>query len=431
MKSGTTYAARLKTVYARHRSAVPKPEVPEDMDVLRALSIGILGVTGSEEQAEHAVERLLATMVDWNEVRVSSPAEVHRAAGRSLPDGAKCCQHLLAALQDVFDRENRLSLERLRALGRREARQYLDNLEGVDAYASTAAFLWGAGRPRHPRQQPPARETPIGRSRPPRRHARGSPGLPRETRGRRRNQGVLPRDALVRTLASGYRSRQRQTRDQVSQEVDQGIETQNVVRQEENQDAKNRDLIPPPSGRSPGPTTAGTPAHMYEEPMANQMSSTRCVTSLVLALAMLGGCATHPLAHDRPRHRFPPGPAGHRSHPRPPSAQPDPARHRSTNPRRRCQTSVTAGVAPSCQGRRPGRRRSIHRGSHRTRAGPAIRSPPPHASRRTGLESTGRRAISRRRATTPSARSPPIPKSWSHTTCWADAAQPCKTNREP
>ncbi len=38
-----------------------------------------------------------------------------------------------------------MSLERLRSVGRREARQYLEQLEGVDEYAAASVLLWSLG----------------------------------------------------------------------------------------------------------------------------------------------------------------------------------------------------------------------------------------------------------------------------------------------
>ncbi len=145
MKSGTAYAARFENAYAKHRSHASVPEVPESVEPLRALGEGVVGVACGEEQARRAIDNLLSTMVDWNEARVSSASEVHGALGGAVPDGLRCSQRLLAALRAVYERENQMSLDRLETMGRREARQYLEELEGVDEYATASAFLWGLG----------------------------------------------------------------------------------------------------------------------------------------------------------------------------------------------------------------------------------------------------------------------------------------------
>ena len=145
MKQGTMYAARLKKAYAKIRQAAPAPTIPEPDDPLRRLSIAIFGVKYGELEAQQAIDRLLTTMTDWNEVRVSRPSEINTALGDADAERLEYCQRLIDVLQSVYDRENRLSLGRLKQLGRREARQYLEALDGVDAYAVASVALWSLG----------------------------------------------------------------------------------------------------------------------------------------------------------------------------------------------------------------------------------------------------------------------------------------------
>jgi len=145
MKNGTLYGSRLKKAYAQLRAAVGKPKLPEPDDPLRRLAIGILGVGWSEPEAERAFDRALAAMVDWNELRVSNPIELNQATGNVVPQGVKRCQELIDALHAVYDLENRMSLDRLHSLGRRDARLYLEKLNGVNEYAVAGVLLWSLG----------------------------------------------------------------------------------------------------------------------------------------------------------------------------------------------------------------------------------------------------------------------------------------------
>ena len=145
MKKGTAYAARLRKAYARHRATVPKPTIAEPADPLRCLGAAILGAASTEAEAERAIDQLRSTMVDWNEVRVSSALEINKAIGATIPDGVARCKRLANALQAIYDRENRLSLDRLRSIGRREAKQYLEEINGVDEYVLASVLLWSLG----------------------------------------------------------------------------------------------------------------------------------------------------------------------------------------------------------------------------------------------------------------------------------------------
>lgn len=145
MKQGTLYSSRLKKGYAKFRQSVCKPEIPDSDDPLRSLGIAIFSVECDDEQATRAIDNALNAMVDWNEIRVSSPFEVNRATGGKIPNGMRLCQRLISALDAIYERENRLSLNRLRSMGRREARQYLETLPDVDDYAVAFVLLWSLG----------------------------------------------------------------------------------------------------------------------------------------------------------------------------------------------------------------------------------------------------------------------------------------------
>ncbi len=145
MKNGTMYAAKLKRTYARLRQSLPQPEIPEPDDPVRRLAIAILGVGCTDEEADRALDRAFPTMVDWNEMRVSSAPELNKATGNTIPQGTQRCKDLIDALQSIFDREDRLSLDVLRIMGRREARHYLEQLGGVDEHAIASVILWSLG----------------------------------------------------------------------------------------------------------------------------------------------------------------------------------------------------------------------------------------------------------------------------------------------
>lgn len=145
MKNGTLYGAKVKKAYAKLRHALPSPRIPEPDNPLRRLAIAILGVRCGDAEAQRAINRALTTLVDWNEIRVSSAFELNKAMGNTIFQGTQQCQRLIYALQAIFDRENQLSLDLLWGLGRREARHYLEPLPGVDEYVVASVLLWSLG----------------------------------------------------------------------------------------------------------------------------------------------------------------------------------------------------------------------------------------------------------------------------------------------
>lgn len=145
MKEGTRYAVRLKEEYAKLRRTVGSPEVPELDEPLLRLGYATLGLTWGEEEAARAIDRALNTLVDWNEMRVSTPLQVLEATRYPLKDGRDRCATLIRVLQSVYNCENEMSLSRLRGMPRREAKHYLEQLNGSDPYIVASVVLWGLG----------------------------------------------------------------------------------------------------------------------------------------------------------------------------------------------------------------------------------------------------------------------------------------------
>ncbi len=145
MKDGTRYASEVRKVFTKLRQQVSELEIRQPEDPIRRLAVATFNLECNEESARRAVNRLLGSMESWNEVRVSTPSELQRVIGNTIPNALARCQHLITSLQSVFDWENRLSLDRLKNVGRREARQYLEQLEGVDEYVAASVMLWGLG----------------------------------------------------------------------------------------------------------------------------------------------------------------------------------------------------------------------------------------------------------------------------------------------
>lgn len=142
MKNGTLYAGRVKKAYAKYKLSVPKPGIPDNDEPLRRLAVGILGIDHRIEDVERAVDRLQGKMVDWNEVRVSTFEEIRDALEHKSIGNQEFCQNLIHAMQSIYDKENILSLVRLKSIGRREARQYLESLKGVSEFAVASVVLW-------------------------------------------------------------------------------------------------------------------------------------------------------------------------------------------------------------------------------------------------------------------------------------------------
>ncbi len=145
MKDGTRYAGRFKRAYTKLKQGAAIPELPEWPDPIERLATAILGVESGDGPASRAIKKLNEVMVDWNEVRASYPSEIHRVIGNQVAQAELRSGELIRALNAIYNQEHVVSLDRLKTVGKREARHYFEQLDGIDAYASASVILWSLG----------------------------------------------------------------------------------------------------------------------------------------------------------------------------------------------------------------------------------------------------------------------------------------------
>lgn len=145
MKRGTFYAKRIKRLFSKLKQEHGTPEVPEPTDPLHQLLLAMLASETSNQRGARAMKALFDVMVDVNEIRVSTNAEIAKAISPHVPNPIEHADAIRRALDAVFRKEHAIQLDRLNKLGRREARQYLHDLSGVDAASAASVVLWSLG----------------------------------------------------------------------------------------------------------------------------------------------------------------------------------------------------------------------------------------------------------------------------------------------
>lgn len=145
MKHGGDYVRRLKQLFNRLVRKFGKPTIPEPSDPLEQLLVAILGSNTSHHKALTVFRRLREQMVDLNELRVTPVSELARLIGPLIPQAELKAQRIVDVLNDIRRRHDTLDLSFLKQRGRREAREYLESLEGVDRCAAASVTLFSLG----------------------------------------------------------------------------------------------------------------------------------------------------------------------------------------------------------------------------------------------------------------------------------------------
>ncbi len=141
MKNSKEHAQRLRKLYRGLKRAHPKVEKVTYEDPAEALIWGIVSEKMSESAAGRALREIRGTFVDWNDLRVSRIEEVAEALGGNGTSSRATASALTAVLRSIFDEHHKISLQTLRKLGKRPARQGLEKLDGVSRFAVNYCLL--------------------------------------------------------------------------------------------------------------------------------------------------------------------------------------------------------------------------------------------------------------------------------------------------
>lgn len=145
MKGANECARRVKQFFKMLRAKLGKVGKPSVGDPVQQMILGILTRDMPESKAREALERLNEMVVDYNELRVISPLELTEAL-HDFPDAKVKAEDLSRALNRVFAFEHAVSMERLEQMSQRDARQYLDKIDGLEAYTRARIRLLGLGQ---------------------------------------------------------------------------------------------------------------------------------------------------------------------------------------------------------------------------------------------------------------------------------------------
>lgn len=128
----------------RHRfGEIERP--PRPADPIDELVWSYLLWESTAARADHALKRILASVVDFNELRVSLPGEICVMLGERYPLVQERSVRLRASLDDIFRCENTVSLARLKQLGKRDARRSLNSIDAIPSFVAARVALLSCG----------------------------------------------------------------------------------------------------------------------------------------------------------------------------------------------------------------------------------------------------------------------------------------------
>jgi endonuclease III len=141
MKNATKHADTLKSLL-RSLLREGKPPPFERQDPLKALVRGAMSYDVSDTRAEEAMKHIEKEFVHLNELRVATELEVQELLGVRYPAIEERVELITKCLNAIFEKEHTLSLDRLKTISKRDARQFLKDLPGINPFVEGYVMLF-------------------------------------------------------------------------------------------------------------------------------------------------------------------------------------------------------------------------------------------------------------------------------------------------
>jgi endonuclease III len=142
MKNATKHADTLKSLL-RSLLREGKPPPFERQDPLKALVRGAMSYDVSDTKAEEAMKHIEREFVHLNELRVATELEVQELLGVRYPAIEERVGMITKCLNAIFEKEHTLSLDRLKTISKRDARQFLRDLPDINPFVEAYVMLFG------------------------------------------------------------------------------------------------------------------------------------------------------------------------------------------------------------------------------------------------------------------------------------------------
>ncbi len=142
MKNATKHADSLKALYKRLLKE-HKPDARESLEPLKALVKGAMSYDVSDARAAEAMKAIDKEFVDLNELRVATDLEIQELLGQRYPAIEERVAMITQCLNAIFEREQTMSLNRLKEISKRDARQFLRELPTINPFVEAYITLFG------------------------------------------------------------------------------------------------------------------------------------------------------------------------------------------------------------------------------------------------------------------------------------------------
>lgn len=141
MKNSKEYSKKIRELYRSLKAKHPKVKKVTYDEPADAVVYAIVAENMKGSATESAIKRFADYFIDLNDLRVSQVEEMLEVLGEDTQATKDLASNLIKALKAVFDQYNSVSLESLKKIGKRPARQVLEKMDGISRFVVNYCML--------------------------------------------------------------------------------------------------------------------------------------------------------------------------------------------------------------------------------------------------------------------------------------------------
>ena len=141
MKNSKEYSKKITSLHSSLKRKYSKVQNVTHKHVVDAIIYGIICEKFSVKDTDSAIKKFNDYFVDMNDLRVSRLEEIAEILGEDTPGNRQIALTITKVLQRIFNENHQISLEALHKMGKRPARQKLEEMEELSRFVVDYCML--------------------------------------------------------------------------------------------------------------------------------------------------------------------------------------------------------------------------------------------------------------------------------------------------
>ena len=145
MKNSKDYSKKIQKLYRSLSRKYPKVQKVSHETVIDAMIYAVISTEMSEKQTDSVIRKFTDYFVDWNDLRVSRTEEIVEVLSKDTSTTMEIALTITRIFNSIFNEYHKISLESLKKIGKRPAKQALEKIDGINRYMVEYCLLTALG----------------------------------------------------------------------------------------------------------------------------------------------------------------------------------------------------------------------------------------------------------------------------------------------